>query len=102
MNCRIYRLPSRPYINYNIVNDATSFKVLYLVKYLYCAVWSNMWGKVKNAKKVDFSMRPYFIVMHLKVKCTLVQALGLCTARTAHRGSRGIALPFHIHGTRRG
>ena len=37
-----------------------------------------------------------------KVKCTLVQALRLCTGRTAHRGSRGIALSFHDHGTRRG
>ena len=37
-----------------------------------------------------------------KVKCTPVQALRLCTGRTAHRGSRGIALPFHNHGTRRG
>ena len=25
-----------------------------------------------------------------------------CTGRTAHWGSRGIALPFHDHGTRRG
>ena len=40
--------------------------------------------------------------VHVKVKCTLVQALRLCTGRTAHRGSRGIALPFHDHGTRRG
>ena len=37
-----------------------------------------------------------------KLKCTLVQALRLCTGRTAHRGSRGIALSFHDHGTRRG
>jgi hypothetical protein len=37
----------------------------------------------------------------VKVKCTLVQALRLCTGRAAHRGSRGIALPFHDHGTRR-
>jgi hypothetical protein len=36
------------------------------------------------------------------VNCTLVQALRLCTGSTAHRGSRGIALPFHDHGTRRG
>jgi len=36
------------------------------------------------------------------VKCTLVQALRLCTGRTTHRGSRGIALLFHDHGTRRG
>jgi len=30
----------------------------------------------------------------VKVKCTLVQALRLCAGRTAHRGSRGIALLF--------
>ena len=36
------------------------------------------------------------------VNCTLVQALRLCTGRTAHRGSRGIALLFLDHGTRRG
>ena len=35
-------------------------------------------------------------------KCTLVQALRLCTGRTAHRGSRGIALLFLDHGTIRG
>ena len=33
-----------------------------------------------------------------KVKCTLVQALRLCTGCTAHMGSRGIALPFKDHG----
>ena len=37
-----------------------------------------------------------------KVNCTLVQALRLCTGRTAHRGSRDIALLLHDHGTRRG
>jgi len=37
-----------------------------------------------------------------KVQCTLVQALSLCTGRTAHRASRGIALLFLDHGTRRG
>ena len=43
-------------------------------------------------------------VWHVKgnVKCTLVQALRFCTGRTARRGSRAIALPFHDHGTRRG
>ena len=35
-------------------------------------------------------------------KCTLVQTLRFCTGRTAHRGSRGIALLFHDHSTRRG
>jgi len=32
------------------------------------------------------------IIISKKVKVTLVQALRLCTGRTAHRGSRGIAL----------
>jgi len=33
-------------------------------------------------------------------KCTLVQAVRLCTGRTAHWGSRGIALLFLDRGTR--
>jgi hypothetical protein len=37
----------------------------------------------------------------VKVKCTILQTLRLCTGRTAHRGSRGVVLPFHDHGTRR-
>jgi len=37
-----------------------------------------------------------------KVKCALAPALRLCTGRSAHRGSRGIALLFLDHGTRRG
>ena len=37
----------------------------------------------------------------VKVKCTLVQALRFCTGRTARRGSRGVALLFLDHDTRR-
>ena len=50
-------------------------------------------------------MQNFFnITLELKkvVKCTLVQAPRLCTGRKAHRGSRGIALPFLDHGTRMG
>ena len=36
------------------------------------------------------------------VKCSLEQALRLCTGRTAHRVGRGIALLFPDHCTRRG
>ena len=36
------------------------------------------------------------------IKCTLVQALRLCTSRTANRESRGITLLFLDHGTGRG
>ena len=42
------------------------------------------------------------VKFQIKIKCTLVQTLRLCTGRTAHRGSRGIALTFHDHGPRRG
>ena len=41
------------------------------------------------------------IIIKVKVKCTLVQALRLCTGRTAHRGSRVIAVLFLDHGIRR-
>ena len=42
------------------------------------------------------------IYYYVHIKCTLVQTLRHCTGRTARKGSRGIALPFHNHGTRRG
>ena len=52
-----------------------------------------------------FSVISLFLLRRFKkgkVKCTFVQTLRLCTGCTAHRGSRGIALLFHDHGTRRG
>jgi len=42
------------------------------------------------------------VYTEVKVKCTLVQALRLCTGRTARRWSRGIDLLFLDHGTSRG
>jgi hypothetical protein len=42
-----------------------------------------------------------FKLGYKKVKCTPVQALRLCTGRTAPRGSRGIPLLFLDRGTRR-
>jgi len=39
---------------------------------------------------------------YIKIKVTVVQELSFCTGRTAHRESRGIALPFHDHGIRTG
>ena len=39
-----------------------------------------------------YSGSAHFNSSPVKVKCTLVQALRLCTGRTAHRGSRGIAV----------
>ena len=48
-----------------------------------------------------FDIVLFFTIKVRKVKCTLVQAPGLCTGRTAHRGSRGIAILFLDRGTRR-
>jgi hypothetical protein len=48
---------------------------------LYLSIRSAIKQIVVNDKKV-------------KVKVTLVQALRLCTGRTGHRGSKGIALLF--------
>jgi len=41
------------------------------------------------------------IYYNVKIKCILVQAVRLCSGRMAYRGSRGIALLFLDHGTRR-
>jgi hypothetical protein len=47
-------------------------------------------------KKVlgHIGLQSYRCSVKVKVNCTLVQALRLCTGRTAHRGSRGIALLY--------
>ena len=58
-----------------------------------------MFISVVNRKVIHYSRNNN---REVKVKCTLVQALRLCAGRTAHRGSRGIALPFHDHGIRSG
>ena len=57
-----------------------------------------------SPKRTDqpWDRHPEPSIWSVKVKVTLVQALWLCTGRTAHRESRDIALPFHDNGTRRG
>jgi hypothetical protein len=61
-----------------------------------------MYGEKKKSYQHCLLSNKYNTFMVKKVKCTLVQALRLCTCRTAHRGSRGIALLIIDHGTRRG
>jgi hypothetical protein len=46
-------------------------------------LWNSLWTSHK---------RDDGVYLFIKVKVTFVQALRLCTGRTAHRGSRGIAL----------
>ena len=55
----------------------------------------------RHAEKSSFNNRCAFIHTKAKVKVTLVQALRLCTGRTALSGSRVIALLFLDHGSRR-
>jgi hypothetical protein len=60
--------------------------------------------KTRRIKHVSFTSLSNLRTTIIKsmVNCTLVQALRLRTGRTAHRGSRHIAILFHDHGTRRG
>ena len=59
-------------------------------------------GLIRLGSEADHSPPSGLEIDGKKVKVTPVQALSLCTGRTARRGSRGIALPFHDHSTRRG
>jgi len=72
-----------------------------LHKMIHYWIDSDNWQSVK-ALQTHIGLHSWYIIIKVKVKCTLVQALRLWTGHTAHRGSRGIALLFHDHGTRRG
>ena len=61
----------------------------------------NLKDRLSTCDKICDLRLPYPKSEKSKVKVTLVQKLRLCTGRTARRGSRGIAIPFHDHGTRR-
>jgi len=64
-----------------------------------CSVTCENLGKelaVSCFRKLSFNVHG-----RLKVKCTLVVALRFCTGPTVHRGSRGIALLYYDHCTRR-
>jgi hypothetical protein len=64
--------------------------------------WRNVLPFSWTEYKGNTLLRYIKLFIEVKVKVTPVQELRLCTGRTAHRGSRGIALLFHDHGTRRG
>jgi hypothetical protein len=53
-------------------------------------------------KRMDRQTNITKLIVNGRVKCTLVQALRLCTGRTTRRVGRGVALLFHDLGTRRG
>jgi hypothetical protein len=108
-------------IHYNDWQNKYTFLRLLLYATLYrntCLFFTSIQHVSKDA--LPFVCRVWVVTFHLglmdnsqvshhrdvgkkvKVKFTHVQALRLCTGRTAHRGSRGITLLFLDHGTRRG
>ena len=69
---------------------------------MYNAVTHNKLILVKlafNFLGIDILIWVKKVKVKVKIKATLVQALRLCTCRTAYRGSRGIVPNFLDHGT---
>ena len=82
-----------------ISSGSTKGKYLFLicVSDVVCTdIGISHYGIKHNIKKPNNICR----LVKVKIMCNLVQALRLCTGRTAHRGSRGIAVLFLDHGTR--
>jgi hypothetical protein len=59
------------------------------------AVWFQLWLTLFNKWINRLNFNNLIAYGGGEVKCTLVQALSLCTGHTAHWGSTGIALLFH-------
>ena len=57
---------------------------------------------IKTQFSISGNMNTVIPTTKVKIKCTLVQALRLCTGRTIRSRSRGIALLFLYPGIRRG
>ena len=64
--------------------------------------WITLPLLVHKEKRMSCYVSKISMMSKEKVTCTIIEALRLCTGRTAHKGSRGIALLFLDHGTRRG
>jgi len=81
----------------------TSWQSLGSVCWWSCWRWWKLVHYKRNTVTTLVSIHDSVLLrIKVKVKCTLVQALKFCTGRTAQRGSKGIALLFHDHGTRKG
>jgi len=60
---------------------------------------ANRWLRQQTLPGVTFKIKPK--IGSITFVLILAQALRLCTGRTANRGSRGMALLFLDHATRR-
>jgi len=99
----IYYVSSQPanIISVTELNPEPNMSFLKSKNYLFCIYFNFVLPVVHMCAHfaLPFRLRDKGKV---KVKVTLVQALRICTGPTAHRRSRGIALLFLDHGTRRG
>jgi len=96
-SCKVPVILVRFYWTLNFLDRFSGKKI---VKYQIC--WKSVGVELIHADRRWEGQKDRHGKNHSKgkIKCTLVQTLRLCTGRTAHRGSRGIALPFLDHDTR--
>jgi hypothetical protein len=78
--------------------DHDLLSVVKILLKAFCSISVSNVTKAEYGRRDDvtfYTVDPAIRHIHVKkVKFTLVQALRLCTGRTAHRGSRGIALLY--------
>ena len=90
----------KPWITQHSYRDCSQ---LYSISILHFS-WAQKFEKFKihliHCSSIQI-MSTSYSKYRVQVKCTLVQALRLCTGLTAHRRSRGIALLFLDYDTRR-
>ena len=96
LSCNLYPAALIVFVRNYLKLNFLEYKSIVLVCLQFILMSSSFW--TSNTRNRDWGQ----LDIKVKVKCTLVQALMLCTGRTAFMGSRGIALPFLDHGTIRG
>ena len=68
----------------------------------FCSIFWKVYKLFIKIEPVDYKIQHKMLQTCINIKkCTLVQALRLCTGHKARKGSRGITLLFLDHGTRR-
>jgi len=92
-------------LNYKRDEKEVKYIVISLTHYRYRYIDLSRNPKINPLMEIYSKFYYLFILLNytvkVNVKCTLQQALRLCTGRMAHRGSISIALLFLDHGTRR-
>jgi len=93
-NPRTVRTTASHYIDWVI--SGTQWSVLYKT-FVVLLKWRDIWGLFLFSLKKTSNTKGEKV--KVKVKSILVPALRLCTGRTVHRGSRGIAILYRHWGS---